>query len=181
MFSRDGLDAPIPEVAAAAGVGVGSVYRQFASKRDLLAALVTRRLEQTEQAADTAADASGDHWEALVEMLWTIVERQSGDDFLGEAINAVSDHQDVIVARARATTSIGRLLFEARAEGTLRADASTHDINLLFAATRAAKQVEPRSWRRMLRLLIDGLGAQPAGSHHVDASAPRRLASLADR
>ncbi len=44
VFARDGLDATMPAVAAAAGAGVGSLYRQFPSKRDLLAALVIRRL-----------------------------------------------------------------------------------------------------------------------------------------
>ncbi len=48
VFARDGLDAPMPAVAAAAGAGVGSVYRQFPSKHDLLAALVVERLKETE-------------------------------------------------------------------------------------------------------------------------------------
>ena len=46
VFARDGLDAPMPAIAAAAGAGVGSVYRQFPSKRDLLAALVVERLQR---------------------------------------------------------------------------------------------------------------------------------------
>jgi len=50
-----------------------------------------------------------------------------------------------------------RLLDAARAEGSLRADATTLDLKLLFAATRAAKQLEPDAWPRMLELLIDSL------------------------
>ena len=46
VFARDGLDAPMPAIADAAGAGVGSVYRQFPSKRELLAALVVERLER---------------------------------------------------------------------------------------------------------------------------------------
>ena len=46
VFARQGLDAPMSEVADAAGAGVASVYRRFPSKRELLAALVVRRLEQ---------------------------------------------------------------------------------------------------------------------------------------
>ncbi len=161
VFTREGLDAPMPAVAAAAGAGVASVYRQFPSKHELLAALVTRRLEQIADAARRAAERDGDRWSALTEMLWSIVERQAADDFLGEARVAVAERQNVIAAAERATGAIDLLLAGARAEGRLRADATTLDLRLLFAATRAAKQVEPEAWPRMLELLIDALDTQP--------------------
>src|ERR1022692_4787605 len=161
VFARDGLDAPMPAVAAAAGAGVASVYRQFPSKHELLAALVTRRLEQIADAARSAAERDGDRWSALTEMLWTTVEGQAADDFLGEARGAVAEHPDVISAADRATGAIDLLLAGARAEGRLRADATTLDLRLLFAATRAAKQVEPEEWPRMLELLIDALDSRP--------------------
>ena len=160
VFTSQGLAAPMPAVAAAAGVGVASVYRQYPSKRDLLAALVTRRLEQIAEAAIVASQGETDHWTALTEMLWMIVERQSGDDFLGEAWLQVSDHPDVARTSSSTTAALGRLLAAARAEKRLRQDATTLDLRLLFAATRAAKQVEPEAWQRMLTLLIDGLDAQ---------------------
>jgi AcrR family transcriptional regulator len=163
VFSREGLDAPMPAVAAAAGAGIASVYRQFPSKRDLLAALVIRRLEQTAAAAEDAAARDGNRWAALTEMLWTIVERQSGDDFLGEALAQVADHRDVVGATDRALAALARIMDAARAEGRLRDDATTADLRLLFAATRAAKRVEPDAWQRTMVLLIDGLQARPAG------------------
>ncbi len=62
--------------------------------------------------------------------------------------------------------ALERLLAAARAEGRLRADATTLDLRLLFAATRAAKGLEPGAWRRMLELGIDALeaGAPASGS-----------------
>jgi AcrR family transcriptional regulator len=161
VFTRDGLDAPMPAVAAQAKAGIASLYRQFPSKRELVAALVTRRLEQIADAARTAAQRPGDRWTALTEMLWTIVERQSGDDFLGEAWAALKDHEDVAAATAEASTALDRLLADARQEGRLRDDATYLDLRLLFAATRAAKQVEPEAWQRMLALLIDALDTRP--------------------
>ena len=157
VFAADGLQAPMPAVAAAAGVGVASVYRQFPSKTDLLAALVNKRLEQIRVAAIAAAGRDVDRWTALTEMLWMLVERQSADDFLGDAWQRVSDHPEVADASREATEAIGRLVAEAQAEGTVRPDATAIDIRLLFAATRAARSVEPAAWRRMLTLLIDGL------------------------
>jgi AcrR family transcriptional regulator len=160
VFARDGLDAPMPAVAAEAGAGVASVYRQFASKHELLAALVVRRMEQVTDAAWEAAERDADRWTALTEMLWTLVGRMTADDFIGQARVLVADQPDVAAASDRATEALERLMAGARAEGRLRADASTLDLRLLFAATRAAKEVEPDAWQRMLALLIDALDTQ---------------------
>src|ERR1700681_4578774 len=82
VFAREGLDAPMPAVAAAAGAGIGSVYRQFSSKHDLLAALVVERLKDTEDGADAALASIDGPWVALTGLLWTLAERQAGDDVL---------------------------------------------------------------------------------------------------
>ena len=160
VFVRDGIDAPMPAVAAAAGAGMGSVYRQFPSKRELLAELVVSRLEEVARAADDAAGQKCDPWSALGDLLWALAERQAGDDIYGEAMNSVSDHPAVTAATDRANAAIERLLAAARADGRLRDDATILDIRLIFAATRAAKQVEADAWRRILALLIDALDGQ---------------------
>jgi AcrR family transcriptional regulator len=168
VFARDGLDAPMPAVAAAAGAGVGSVYRQFPSKRDLIAALVVERLQESERGAEAAFDSGEDRWSALTGLLWTLAERQAGDVVLGEAMATVSEHPDVVAALEATVMSLESLLAAARAESELRADATTLDLRLLFAATRAAGQLEAGAWRRMLELGIDALRA-PASR---DASRP---------
>jgi AcrR family transcriptional regulator len=157
VFARHGLDAPMSEVAEAAGAGVASVYRCFPSKHELLAMLVARRMEQIAAAATEALARPGDRWSALIDMLTSLVSRQSADNFLGEARVAVAEHPDVIAASAQAGDAIDALLDAARAEGRLRADATAVDLRLLFAATRAAKQVEPERWPRMLELMINAL------------------------
>jgi AcrR family transcriptional regulator len=160
VFARQGIDAPMSEVADAAGAGVASVYRRFASKRELLAALVVLRLDQIARAARAAVRDSGDRWSALTAMLHSLVDRLAADDFLGDARAAVASHPDVVTATERATEALERVLAEARHEGRLRADATTLDLRLLFAATRAARQVEPEHWPRMLELMIDALDTQ---------------------
>ena len=69
----------------------------------------------------------------------------------------VNQHPAVQAASTNATNALDELLAAARTEGRLRADATTHDLRLLFAATRAAKHIEPTAGRRMLQLLIDAL------------------------
>jgi AcrR family transcriptional regulator len=157
VFARNGLDTPMPVVAAAAGAGIGSVYRQFPSKHDLIAELVIDRLDQIAEGARQAGERTGDRWTALIEMLWRLLERKSCDDFFGDAMQMVSDHPEVVAALDRVHEAMDQLLVDTRAEGRLRGDATPLDLRLLFAATRAARQVEPRAWRRMLELMIDAL------------------------
>lgn len=159
VFAQRGLDAPMSEVAIAAGAGVASIYRAFGSKHELLAALVTRRMNQFAAAAEEADRRGGDRWMALTDMIRSLVEAQRSDYTMLEARMRVSDHPDVIAAVARVTEAQERLLAAARAEGRLRADATTLDLRLVFAATRAARNVEPEYWRRMLELMLDALDA----------------------
>jgi AcrR family transcriptional regulator len=157
VFSREGLEASMPTIAAAAGAGVASIYRQFSSKRELLAALVVRRLERVTEGAERAANHEGSRWSALTELLSNLVEQQSCDEFFGDAIRKVDGHPAVRAASERAFAALERLLADARAEGRLRRDASVLDLRLLFAATRAARNVEPDMHERMLQLVLDGL------------------------
>jgi AcrR family transcriptional regulator len=161
VFARDGLEASMPAVAAAAGAGVASVYRQFDSKLDLLAALVVRRLEQVADGAQRATRQEGTRWSALTDLLSEIVEQQSCDEFFGEAMLKVDGHPTVRAASTRAYAALDEVLADARAEGRLRADASILDLRLLFAATRAARHLGPDLQGRMLELLIDGLDTAP--------------------
>lgn len=160
VFAREGLDATMADLARAAGAGVASVYRLYESKRELLAALVVARRDQVAAAADRALARPGERWDALVGMLWDLALARSAADFPGDARHLqVADHPDVVAAGARATAALDRLVAAARAEGRLRADATTLDLRLALAAARAASRVEPDGWRRMLQLTIDGLDA----------------------
>jgi AcrR family transcriptional regulator len=160
VFAREGLDASMPAVAAEARAGVGSLYRQFPSKHDLLAALVVRRLLQMQAAAAQATAQPADHWQAMKQMLWATVERHAADDFLGEAWSQVEEHEQVRVAADATIQAFARLVDLARAEGGIRSDATASDIRMLFVATRASRQVQPDGWQRVLELMLDGLAAK---------------------
>ena len=158
VFARDGLDAPMPAIAAAAGAGVGSVYRQFPAKRDLLAALVVERHEAVEAKS---------RW------------RWPPPGPLGGAGRAALGHRRAPDRRRRPRRGDGLRsprtpgcrrrwrddalarspLDAAKAEGRLRPDATALDLRLLFAATRAAEKVEPGGWHRLVELGVDALAA----------------------
>lgn len=149
----------MPAIAAAAGAGVGSVYRQFPSKHDLLAALVVERHVEVEREVELALEDPRGPWEALETLLWAIAARQAADDVLAEAMATVPEHPSVLEAVAATMHSLEALLDAAKAEGRLRPDATALDLRLLFAATRAARDLNPDAWRRMLELGIDALRA----------------------
>ena len=90
--------------------------------------------------------------------------QEAADDLLGEARSAVAEHPDVVAAIVHATEAFEQLLAGARAEGRLRPDATMLDLRLLFAATRAARNVEPEHWPRMLVLMIDALDTDRGGA-----------------
>src|SRR5918994_3433178 len=64
VFAAEGLDAPMPAVAAAAGVGVGTIYRAFGSKDELIAALAVDRVDLFDRDTRAALERD-DPWEAL--------------------------------------------------------------------------------------------------------------------
>src|SRR5579872_4558142 len=103
LFARDGLDAPMPALAAALGVGVGSLYRCYPSKHELIAALMIQRLEQIRAVVVAAApDDDADAWRALCSLLRELAEEQAGDEVFGRADQLVGG--DRRVRRAQAPT-----------------------------------------------------------------------------
>ncbi len=169
VFAGEGLCASMPRVAAAAGAGIGSVYRQFPSKDDLLAALAAQRLDSAIEDIDAAIAGGGDPWVALRDLLWRLAERQAGDEVAAEALAAVSDHPEVVERKDRAEAGIRLLLIAARDEGSLRPDADERDVRLLLTATRAARTLDADGWRRMLQLTIDGLECGAPGAVSLPA------------
>jgi AcrR family transcriptional regulator len=156
LFESRGFETPMPAIAAAAGAGVGSLYRQFAHKDDLIAALAVERLTEV---AGEIVDALGEDeaWPALVALIRRHVERKGSDRMLAKAIALSHGRPDVELARKRIWRGFDALLDRARSEGRLRADATTTDLRLLFTAATAAEELEPGASLRLVELLLDGL------------------------
>ncbi|UTI63211.1 TetR/AcrR family transcriptional regulator [Paraconexibacter antarcticus] len=159
LFSREGLGASMPALAAAAGAGVGSVYRQFADKDDLVAALVVQRLTEVGETI-RAVPATGDGFADLTAMIWAVIDAKDGcDEIMIEAIAVTGSRRDVIDARALVAHAMDDVMDRARVQGTLRPDAEVQDLRLLFTAVRAAEAHATGGGRRIALLLIDGLRA----------------------
>lgn len=158
LFARHGIEFPMPEFAGALGVGVGTLYRQFGSKDDVIAALVVRRAAQLEARCAAAAGAD-DPFAALCKVVLGIVDEGTGDRILHEAWTASAKHPEVVVARTRLGEAMRTLVARAREQGALVADAEAADIGLLLASARAAEQLRAGGARRLARRVLAGMAA----------------------
>jgi AcrR family transcriptional regulator len=156
VFTEQGLDATMPRVAAAAGVGVGSLYRCYGSKEDLVAALVIRQLRLLQAEVSVAADHE-DAWTALEQSVRRIAERQATNKLLRGALALMSERRDVVMALGELSLAWQQLIDRAREDGTVRNDATVKDLRFAFAAARAADEVEPGGSDRILTLVLEAL------------------------
>jgi AcrR family transcriptional regulator len=158
VFARDGLDAPVPAIAAAAGAGVGSVYRAFASKDEIVCALALERLRWVQERAREALETP-DPWTGLADLLRVIADRQQGDGVLGEAFAAAFQRPDLAKPLATATAAVDDVLERVRADGALRTEITTDELRALFTGLRAADAAQPGSGGKLLELVLAGLRA----------------------
>lgn len=158
LFAREGVELPMPALAEAIGVGVGSIYRRFGCKEDVLAALVIARIDAVRARFEAAAEA-GDAWEGLRGATLDSVEAAAGDHLAARAWE-LSIREDVQPARRAAHAAIARAVERARAAGALRDDATVDDIGLILATVRHAHGLEPGGARRLAELALRGLAAR---------------------
>jgi AcrR family transcriptional regulator len=156
VFARDGLDAPVPSIAAAAGAGVGSVYRAFASKDEIVCALARERLRWVQDRAREAL-RDPDAWAGLERLLRVIAARQMADGVLNEGFAAAFRRPELAEALAVATAAVDEVVQRARADGALRIDVTTEELRGLFAGLREADAAEPGSGAKLLELVLAGL------------------------
>jgi AcrR family transcriptional regulator len=160
-------NAPIAAVAERAGVGIGALYRRYASKEELLRQLCADGLQQYIAAAEAAlANEEGDPWIAFTEFMHRIVDADTHTLTLRLAGTfAPTDELNREAARAQELNV--RLLERTKAAGAIRSDFEVGDISLLLeqlAAVRVADEERTRQLRhRYLALLLEALQT-PSGS-----------------
>ena len=172
-FAERGAAASVADIARRAGVAKGTVFRHFATKEELMTAVVEGHLLTLIGTAQGLADAA-DPGEALLAFLGVAADerRQHDIDYL---MSATQDDGTVSELRDRLITALGALVDRAREAGALRPDVTTTDVFLLMCApvhvVERLTDPGPAAWRRYLAIIFDGL--RPDGASPLPQPPPR--------
>ena len=166
VFGRGGASASTEDVARLAGVGIGTVFRHFPAKAELLDAVLARRFDRMRERAE-ALGINEDPARALFEMFTAIVSDAPGKIALAEALDEISGGADGAASQAERASAelrkaVGVLLGRAQEAGAVRADIELPELYaLLIGMSRSAAvgSLEPGVQDKVLGVVFDGLAA----------------------
>ena len=163
VFATSGVDAPAKEITDRAGVGVGTLYRHFPQRSDLVKAVVESGIDAVAEAGPALTAAWGPE-EALTRWIDRFVDMLGTKRGLAAALHsgdpAFAGLPDYF--RERLGPALASLLEAAAGEGSIRHDVGAED--LLYAVPQLCQPVPgrgPEHGRRMVGVLLDGLRAGP--------------------
>ena len=159
VFARQGGEAQIDDIARAAGVGVGTVYRHFPHKEALLGELLVEHFRKMADNAELALEVE-DPWEAFAGLLRTNAQFCAADIGVQQALARGPDAWEYVAAeidRLRDTTT--QLIDRAQRAGVMRPDFVVDDIPMLMAGLSSTMAVPGYDWRRHLEILLAGMRA----------------------
>jgi AcrR family transcriptional regulator len=166
-LDEQGLGLTTREVARRAGVGLGTLYRQVPSLDALLRAILLDSItEMTEQAIRARKDP--DPWHAFSGFAETFVQLRAASCGLHAALSSTHDDPlDDEITKLRA--AIRQLARHAQKTGALRADIDWRDVPFALASAIPTDHTiglpaKPDQWKRNLKIILDGMRAQPAPS-----------------
>jgi len=163
VFVTSGVDAPAKEITDLAGVGVGTLYRHFPQRSDLIKAVIEREIDACADAAPALA-AEYEPVVALARWLDRLAAFVATKRGFAAALHSGDPAFDGLSGYLleKLGPALGSLLDAATAAGEIRADVSPQD--LLYAVAKLCAPLpdeEPDYGRRMVALLVDGL--RPGG------------------
>jgi AcrR family transcriptional regulator len=163
QFSEHGLDVHMEQIARVAGVGVGTVYRNFPNKEDLLQALVDERFAFFAEVARAALD-DPDPWNGFCTLMRESARVTAEDRAVSEAMDQLSGLCTHAAEKVGLDELAGELIERAKASGAMRADFTIDDIpSVMIGLGRATASREdgppPISWERYLEIMLAGLRA----------------------
>ena len=155
-FAGKGADASLEDIARQAGVGIGTLYRNFPTRQDLFNAVYFGEIEELCQAAEDVADLPP--WEALTTWLRRFVQYAATKRAIWESLNRDSDR---FKTAREAMYAAGAPLFErAQEAGEARKDVSFDDLLRMVSGLTAAGFVDDDQRVRVLEIALDGVRAR---------------------
>jgi AcrR family transcriptional regulator len=174
LVAEHGLDVSHDDIARAAEVGVGTVYRRFPDKQDLFDELLAEQVAALVATAERAREEP-DPWAGLTAFVTGNLEHQAGDPGLRELMASGRGSDLAVRARRRMAVAVVDLVDRAHATGQLRADVGVGDIAvaemMVAEIIERAQGIEPELWRRALAVVLDGF--RDHGGGPLPGTAPR--------
>ena len=166
LFASAGVDVSVEEITQHAGLGMGTLYRHFPTKDELIDAVLEDTFAEIVRLAEASATAE-DAWIGFTTFLEQAVQlhaRYRGvKDMLGSREQGARRAEKM---RARVRPLLRQIVERAQEDGALRADFTVEDLPLVFwSAARVIEttaDVAPDAWRRYLAFVLDGLRAPAA-------------------
>lgn len=160
-FTERGRDASLEDIAQRAGVGIGTLYRHFRRRQDLLEAVY---IEEVEGLCQTAADLAGaPPWEALVGWLHRLVDYIATKQALADELFSYIDRDAEVIQHCRAAFyAAGEpLLVRAQEAGVVRPDTNITEVVHLVIGIVMIPSTGAEHFERVLDMALDGLHYQP--------------------
>lgn len=165
-FAARGMDASLEKIARDADVAIGTLYRHFPTRMDLLLAAFEPRLREFLSEAEKALQIE-DPWDGFVGYLEHLFRLQAGDrgfnDFLSRRFPGNAETESI---HDEMCDQIEQVLTRAQDAGRVRPDITRADIvNLIWFNGRmidATSIAAPNTWRRQLHIMLDAYRAERA-------------------
>jgi AcrR family transcriptional regulator len=160
LFASDGPEAQMDEIAARAGVGIGTVYRHFPTKEALLTAMVRDRFQEFAEIA-ALAEETVEPREALETVMRRSAEAVEGD--VGFQLAMMDSDQleweGIEEQKALLAAVLTRIIRRAVDARTVRDDFTFEDFGMVMCGITSTMYYKPggADWRRHLAIIVDGL------------------------
>jgi AcrR family transcriptional regulator len=179
LFAREGPQAQMDEIAAHAGVGIGTVYRHFPTKDALLTAMVRDRFQEFAEIATLAEDIP-DPLQALETVMLSSAEAVEGDMGFQLAMMGSNEleWEGIEEQKAALAKVVTRIIHRAIDAGAVCEQLSFDDFGMIMCGITSTMYFQPGSanWRRHLELVLHGI-CKPASNSAIASSMSRASSS----
>jgi AcrR family transcriptional regulator len=162
VFAEQGANAPLDDVARRAGVGIATLYRRFPDRPALLRQVALDLLGRSAHEASAALASEPDAFGGLARYLHRALDLRIGA-VMPVLVGQLQMDEELSAARRASSEAVDRIIAAARADGSLRPDATSGDVGMLLVRLSRPlsgpfpPSVNHQLAHRHLELLLDGL------------------------